>query len=86
MILLADLRLGDAGSALTRRYRTARTRDGMNAARAKGRKPGRPALDQDKLGAALLLVNNGLTPTQAARQTGLGRSTVYREIQGRSKA
>jgi hypothetical protein len=25
-------------------------------------------------------------PTQAARQTGLDRSTVYREIQGRSKA
>jgi DNA invertase Pin-like site-specific DNA recombinase len=69
-----------------RRLIAERTRDGMNAARAKGRKPGRPALDQDKLGAALLLVNNGLTPTQAARQTGLGRSTVYREIQGRSKA
>ena len=63
-----------------------RTRDGMTAARAKGRKPGRPALDHDKINAALVLVKNGLTPTQAAKQTGLGRSTVYREIQGRSKA
>ena len=63
-----------------------RTRDGMNAARAKGRKPGRPALAHDKLNATLLLVKNGLTPTQAAKQTGLGRSTVYREIQGLSKA
>jgi DNA invertase Pin-like site-specific DNA recombinase len=58
----------------------------MNAARAKGRKPGRPALEHDKLNAAMLLVKNGLTPTQAAKQTGLGRSTVYREIQGLSKA
>ena len=69
-----------------RRLIAERTRDGMNAARAKGSKPGRPALDHDKLNAALLLVKNGLTPTQAAKQTGLGRSTVYREIQGRSKA
>ena len=68
-----------------RRLIAERTRDGMNAARAKGRKPGRPALDHNKLNAALLLVKNGLTPTQAAKQTGLGRSTVYREIQGRSK-
>ena len=69
-----------------RRLIAERTRDGMNAARAKGRKPGRPALDHDKLNAAMLLVKNGLTPTQAAKQTGLGRSTVYREIQGLSKA
>jgi hypothetical protein len=32
------------------------TRDGMNAARAKGSKPGRPAFDQEKLNAALMLV------------------------------
>jgi DNA invertase Pin-like site-specific DNA recombinase len=53
-----------------------RTRDGMSAARAKGSKPGRPALDQEKLNAALLLVKSGMSPTQAARQTGLGRSTI----------
>jgi DNA invertase Pin-like site-specific DNA recombinase len=58
----------------------------MNAARAKGRKPGRPALDQEKLDAAMLLMKGGMSPTQAARQTGLGRSTVYREIQDRAKA
>jgi DNA invertase Pin-like site-specific DNA recombinase len=68
-----------------RRLIAERTRDGMTAARAKGRKPGRPALDLDKLNAALLLVKNGLTPNQAAKQTGLGRSTCYREIQGLSK-
>ena len=63
-----------------------RTRDGMNAARAKGSKPGRPPLDQEKLSAALMLVKGGMSPTQAARQTGLGRSTVYREIQSRPNA
>jgi DNA invertase Pin-like site-specific DNA recombinase len=69
-----------------RRLIAERTRDGMSAARAKGSKPGRPALDQETLNAALLLVKSGMSPTQAARQTGLGRSTVYREIQDRSKA
>jgi DNA invertase Pin-like site-specific DNA recombinase len=69
-----------------RRLIAERTRDGINAARAKGSKPGRPALDQEKLSAALMLVNGGMSPTQAARQTGLGRSTVYREIQSRPNA
>jgi DNA invertase Pin-like site-specific DNA recombinase len=32
-----------------RRLIAERTRDGMNAARAKGSKPGRPALDREKL-------------------------------------
>jgi DNA invertase Pin-like site-specific DNA recombinase len=39
-----------------RRLISERTRDGMSAARAKGSKPGRPALDQEKLSAALMLV------------------------------
>jgi DNA invertase Pin-like site-specific DNA recombinase len=69
-----------------RRLIAERTRDGMNAARAKGSKPGRPALDQEKLSAALMLVKGGMSPTQAARQTGLGRSTVYREIQSQPSA
>ena len=54
-----------------RRLIAERTRDGMTAARARGRKPGRPALDHDKINAALVLVKNSLTPTQAAKQTGL---------------
>jgi DNA invertase Pin-like site-specific DNA recombinase len=69
-----------------RRLIAERTRDGMNAARAKGSKPGRPVLNQEKLSAALMLVKGGMSPTQAARRTGLGRSTVYREIQSRPNA
>ena len=63
-----------------RRLIAERTRDGIAAARAEGRKPGRPALDQEKVRAALALVRSGLSPTKAADQVGLGRSTVYREL------
>lgn len=63
-----------------RRLIAERTRDGVAAARAEGRKPGRPALDREKLQAALTLVRSGLSPTKAADQVGLGRSTVYREL------
>jgi DNA invertase Pin-like site-specific DNA recombinase len=69
-----------------RRLIAERTRDGIANARAKGRRPGRPPLDQDKRDAALLLVQSGLSPTQAARQVGLGRSTLYRELQGHARA
>lgn len=63
-----------------RRLIAERTKDGLRAARAEGRKPGRPMLDREKLDAALTLVRSGLSPTRAARQVGLGRSTLYREI------
>jgi DNA invertase Pin-like site-specific DNA recombinase len=63
-----------------RRLIVERTRDGIAAARARGARPGRPALDPDKLDAALLLVRGGLSPTRAAKQVGLGRSTLYREL------
>ena len=58
-----------------------RTCDGIAAAKAKGKRPGRPPLDQEKIEAALRLVASGLSPTQAAHQVNLGRSTVYRELQ-----
>jgi len=57
-----------------------RTRDGVAAARAEGRHPGRPKLDQEKLRAALTLIRNGMSPTKAARHVGLGRSTLYHEL------
>ena len=68
-----------------RRLIAERTREGIATARSKGRRPGRPPLDPDKREAALLLVQSGLSPTKAARQIGLGRSTLYRELQGRSR-
>jgi DNA invertase Pin-like site-specific DNA recombinase len=66
-----------------RRLIAERTRDGIAAARARGKVPGRPSLDASKRDAAFKLVDAGLSPTQAALQVGLGRSTVYRELRCR---
>jgi DNA invertase Pin-like site-specific DNA recombinase len=63
-----------------RRLIAERTKDGIAAARARGKLPGRQPLDADRISAALKLVAAGLSPTNAAHQIGLGRSTVYREI------
>jgi DNA invertase Pin-like site-specific DNA recombinase len=63
-----------------RRLIAERTRDGIAAARAKGKHPGRQPLDRERAEAALKLVAAGLSPTTAARQVGLRRSTVYREL------
>ena len=63
-----------------RRLIAERTKDGIAAARARGERPGRQPLDADKIAAAINLVKAGLSPTAAARQLGLGRSTVYREV------
>jgi DNA invertase Pin-like site-specific DNA recombinase len=56
-----------------RRLISERTKDGIAAARAKGKRPGRQPLDK--------LIEAQTSPTEAARQLGLGRSTVYREMQ-----
>jgi DNA invertase Pin-like site-specific DNA recombinase len=63
-----------------RRLIAERTKDGIAAARARGKRPGRQPLDTDRIAAALKLVTAGLSPTQAAQQVGLGRSTVYCEL------
>ena len=61
-----------------RRLISERTRDGIAAARKRGRKPGRPALDRDIVSATQTLVEAGLTAGQAAKQLGIGRATAYR--------
>ena len=54
-----------------RRLIAERTKDGIAAARAKGKLPGRRPLDPEKAKAALSLVVAGISPTDAARQLGL---------------
>lgn len=63
-----------------RRLIAERTRDGVAAARAEGRRPGRPKFDPEKLRAAVSLIRGGMPPARAARHVGLGRSTLYREL------
>lgn len=64
-----------------RRLISERTKDGIVAARAKGRMPGRQPLDMDKVEAAIKLIEANISPTEAAKQLGIGRSTIYREMQ-----
>ena len=61
-----------------RRLISERTRDGIAAARKRGKRPGRPALDQETISATQTLVEAGLTAGQAAKQLGIGRATAYR--------
>jgi len=63
-----------------RRLIAERTKGGIAAARARGKVPGRQPVDIDRVQAAIKLVKAGLSPTKAASQIGLGRSTVYREV------
>jgi len=61
-----------------RRLISERTRDGIAAARSKGRMPGRPRLDSDTVLALHRLMEAGMSAGQAAKQLGIGRSTAYR--------
>ena len=61
-----------------RRLISERTRDGIAAARKRGRSPGRPPLDPETVSAAQKLIESGLSAGQAAKQLGIGRATAYR--------
>lgn len=67
-----------------RRLISERTKDGIAAARKRGRKPGRPPLDQETISAAQKLIEAGLNPGEAARQLKIGRSTAYRIAQNQT--
>lgn len=61
-----------------RRLISERTKDGLAAARKRGRKPGRPRIDKGTVDAALKLIDAGLSAGQVAKRLGVGRSTLYR--------
>lgn len=61
-----------------RRLISERTKDGIEAARAQGRPPGRPPIDPETVLALRNLIAAGMTAGQAARQLGIARSTAYR--------
>ncbi|MEO0664099.1 MAG: recombinase family protein [Pseudomonadota bacterium] len=63
-----------------RRLISERTKDGIAAARAQGRLPGRPPLAEETIRALHNLVAAGMTAGQAAKQLGIARSTAYRLI------
>ena len=61
-----------------RRLISERTRDGIAAARKRGRTPGRPPLAPETVSAAQKLIEAGLSPARTAKQLGIGRATAYR--------
>ena len=69
-----------------RRLIAERTRDGLQAAATKGRRPGRPQPEEETISSALALIEAGLQPARAARQLGIGRSTLYRVMAERKTA
>jgi DNA invertase Pin-like site-specific DNA recombinase len=54
-----------------------RTKEGMLAARKRGKLPGRPKADKEKIQYALYLMEQGLSRTDAAEKAGISRMTLY---------
>lgn len=55
-----------------------RTADGLNAARARGRHGGRPAVDKDKLDLAIRMYNSKTcTIAEITKATGISKATLY---------
>ena len=70
--------LRDALTHFQRRLISERTREGIDAARKRGRKPSRPTLDPAAVSAAGRLIEAGMSPARAAKQLAIGRATAYR--------
>ncbi|MGA4467032.1 recombinase family protein [Bacillus bombysepticus] len=58
-----------------------RTKEGIQAARKRGKHPGRPEMDEEKIDYALYLINQGMSRTDAAEKAGVSRMTLYRKMQ-----
>ena len=57
-----------------RRLIAEHTRDGVPAARTRGRSPERPPLDPEAVSEAQKLIESGLSAGQAAKRLGIGRA------------
>ncbi|MDQ0247008.1 DNA invertase Pin-like site-specific DNA recombinase [Bacillus fengqiuensis] len=58
-----------------------RTKEGIMAARKRGKHPGRPRTDGEKVKYALYLIDQGMSRTDAAEKVGISRMTLYRKMQ-----
>lgn len=56
-----------------------RTKEGIQA-RKRGKHPGRPKTDEEKVNFALYLMDQGLSRTDAAEKAGISRMTLYRKL------
>ena len=61
-----------------------RTREGLNSARARGRKGGRPGKDKKELDLALKMYEDKkYTIAEISKATGVGKTTLYRYVKDR---
>lgn len=68
-------------SEFERRLIVERTKAGLEAARARGVRLGRtPSVSVTAIDKARTLIGTGMSITEAARQLGIGRSTLYRHM------
>lgn len=58
-----------------------RTKEGIMAARKRGKHPGRPRTDGEKVKYALYFIDQGMSRTDAAEKAGISRMTLYRKMQ-----
>lgn len=64
-----------------------RTQAGLAAARARGRKGGRPSkITPEKLEAARMMIASGRTVEEAAKVIGVSRATLYRHLSAKQAA
>lgn len=64
-----------------------RTNAGLKAARARGRLGGRrPKMDESKILSAMRLLDSGMPSSEVAKNLGVSRATLYRQIQKASRA
>ncbi len=77
-IVVARAIAGITNAHFERRLIVERTLDGVAAARKRGRHQGRPYTKDETVSALKNLVDAGMTPAQAAKHLGIGRSTAYR--------
>ncbi len=58
-----------------------RTKEGILAAKKRGKHPGRPKTDEEKVNYALYLIDQGVSRADVAEKSGISRMTLYRKIQ-----
>lgn len=64
-----------------------RTKEGLAVARKKGRVPGRPATDKEKIEYAQFLLSQGnMTMQEVAEKVGISRMTLYRKLRAQERA
>lgn len=58
-----------------------RIKEGILSEKKRGKYPGRPSIDKEKLSYAFYLMEQGASITEASEKTGISRMTLYRKMQ-----